>query len=135
MTTAGRDAKDLLITTKRAIVTKVQTRHKANETFLQHDLENDYDYMVKTTDPIFADALEAIVQHKPEQVASYLADFMVGGEIDLMKFKRSQLQTQFYFDRKVRDVMSLAIGAVIQDRPTDVRAYLADFFQKRSNDY
>ncbi|OQR90762.1 hypothetical protein ACHHYP_05259 [Achlya hypogyna] len=134
MSAPARDASELPITTKREVVAKVQTRYKAHEPFLMRNMDDDYDYMVKTTDPIFAEALEAIVLHKPEQVAAYLADFMLG-EVDLMKFKRSQLQTQYYFDRKVREVMSLAIDSVIQDRPTEVRPYLAAFFLKRVNVY
>ncbi|OQS02941.1 hypothetical protein THRCLA_21287 [Thraustotheca clavata] len=126
--------REVSISTKRAIVEKVQTRYKQQDAYLLRDLDTDYDYIVKALDPIFSEALEAVMLYKPEQVALFLSQFLAG-TLDLEKVKRSNLQTQFYFDRKVREVMALAMDSTVQEHPTDIRAFLADFFDKRINIY
>ncbi|ETV81826.1 hypothetical protein H257_05394 [Aphanomyces astaci] len=118
----------------RAQLDDVQARYRHKEPELLNELNNTYDYMVKNLDPIMSEALEDLMLHRPEQVAAYLA-FYMAGTVDVSKYKKTQLQPQAYFERKVQPALGLAVDSVIRDKPDDVKAYLMTFFDQRANIY
>ncbi|KAF0683415.1 Aste57867_24539 [Aphanomyces stellatus] len=120
--------------TQWAQLDKVQKRYQNKEKVLLKDLETTYDFMARNLDPIISELLEELMLHRPEQVSAFLAVYILG-PVDATRFKKTQLQPQAYFDRKVHPALSLAMDSVVRDKPQDVKAYLTDFFEQRANVY
>ncbi|ETV96291.1 hypothetical protein H310_10461 [Aphanomyces invadans] len=118
----------------RAQLDNVQTRYRKKEARLVNDLNCEYDYTIKHLDPIISEALEDLMLHRPEQVSAYLA-FYMAGSVDVSMYKKTQLQPQAYFERKIQPALGLAMDSVIRDKPDDVKAYLTKFFEHRASIY
>ncbi|CAK4071365.1 unnamed protein product [Aphanomyces euteiches] len=122
------------LVTLREQLEKVQARYRNKDQRLAQQLDSKYEYMIHHLDPFISEALEELMLHRPEQVSAFLALY-IRGPIDASRFKKTQLQPQVYFDRKVHPALSLAMDSVLRDIPDDIQAYLVDFFEKRATVY
>ncbi|KAJ0408127.1 hypothetical protein P43SY_002097 [Pythium insidiosum] len=111
-----------------------QRRFREQDPQLQHMLHEHYEYILQQVDPLMNKALEQVLLYQPDQTADFFAQHF-RGTLNVKNYHYMDLPRQQYFDRKLRHLLALAINSAVKERPTDLVAFFADFFEARTKFY